>query len=324
MIKPWQQNSWQKLLTYYRSQRLPHALLLRGITGLGKQQVAQDFAQLLLCQNLAALKHSDFSCGTCYSCGLCCAASHPDCQIIQPATDGGIIKIEQIRQLHDLLTAKPHQGAYRCIIIKPAGAMNNYASNALLKILEEPPPQTVIMLIDEMRTSLAATIISRCQILNFTAPIAATAISWLQQQTLDPAALNTEAMWREILLATYGAPLLALEWQRQGIWSDYQQLSQQLLALTIGNADPLIVAERWHNSSLSWLLNTCLQQLMRMIISQQQPSPRLLAKLLTLATLLQDLLKEISGPYNLNNLLIIELIFIKWVEYTRDGGHHEL
>jgi DNA polymerase-3 subunit delta' len=158
-----QQNEWQYLLSRRDNNNLPHSLLITGQKGAGKTPFALAFAELLLCA-----EQGTKACGQCRSCKLFQAKSHPDFKFIQPEAGGKIIKIEQIRDVIDMLNKKAHQNGYQIIIIKPAHAMNNAASNALLKTLEEPQGQVMLMLLTEQPASLLPTIRSRCQRINFT------------------------------------------------------------------------------------------------------------------------------------------------------------
>lgn len=158
-----QQKEWQYLLNRRDKNNLPHSLLITGEQGAGKKTFALAFAELLLCDK----KGVAASCGQCRSCRLLQAESHPDLMVIQPEADSRIIKIEQIRNVIDMLSQKAHQGGYQIIIINPAHAMNAAASNALLKTLEEPQGDVMLMLLTNQPSNLLATIRSRCQRIAF-------------------------------------------------------------------------------------------------------------------------------------------------------------
>jgi DNA polymerase-3 subunit delta' len=105
------------------------------------------------------------SCGTCKSCRKILAGSHPD--IIQIKPSGPFIKIDQIRALLQTLSLKPYEALTRVVILAEAPSMNAAASNALLKILEEPPDRSVLVLIATRKSDLLPTIASRCQPVRF-------------------------------------------------------------------------------------------------------------------------------------------------------------
>ncbi len=318
MIYPWQTQQWEQLLRLRKEQRLPHALLFSGPAGLGKRALALEFAHLVFCQNS---KESDASCGACHACHLLRAGSHPDFRVLQPEEEGHAIKIDQIRELSEFTQQTSHQGGLRLVLIQPATAMNIAAANALLKTLEEPAPDTLLILISDNRTPLPITIRSRCQHLRFLAPPRETALTWLAAQ--DPA-----VAWEPILAATQGAPLLAYQWQQGGVWSSYQNFMTDLAALTRQEADPFQLAVQWKDANMLWVFDLFFQWLLKWMRMQEVPekSEGVLASalpgrissghLLEFVDYLQRLRLEALGPSNLNQQLMLESLFIRWVQYV--------
>ena len=113
------------------------------------------------------------SCGRCRTCRAISADRHPDIHLLAPT--GKMIKVEQIRQLRDTIAMKPFEATARVVIIEDAHAMNTPAANALLKSLEEPPPDTVFLLLTDQPGRMLPTVVSRCQVIRFT-PLSAEAI----------------------------------------------------------------------------------------------------------------------------------------------------
>jgi DNA polymerase-3 subunit delta' len=111
------------------------------------------------------LRQSKYPCGKCRSCRSIESGSHPDIIRIEPA--GSFIKIAQIRDLCDTLALKPYSARLRVVIINQAHTMNPSAANALLKMLEEPPDQTILILTAGQTSDLLPTIVSRCQQIRF-------------------------------------------------------------------------------------------------------------------------------------------------------------
>lgn len=156
---PWQTSNWQNLASSQQNKRLAHGLLLHGPKGIGKKAFAVDFAHWLLCEQPS----TDKACGQCKSCQLIKAESNPDLLYLQPEEEGKAIKVDQIRELINKISLTGHGQGYRVIIISPADALNINASNSLLKTLEEPPENTVLILISDKPSKLMATIRSRTQ-----------------------------------------------------------------------------------------------------------------------------------------------------------------
>ncbi|HLB57072.1 MAG TPA: DNA polymerase III subunit delta' [Coxiellaceae bacterium] len=155
-----QQSQFQLLQNAFAQNRLSHAYLLSGISGVGKTNFAKKFASILLCEK-------NHSCGTCRACKQLQSDSHPDFILIKPEEKSHSIKIDQIREMSDKVSRTAHAGGYQVVVISPADAMPIQAANALLKTLEEPFGKVIIFLIDDQKSILPATIISRCQKLFF-------------------------------------------------------------------------------------------------------------------------------------------------------------
>lgn len=222
----WQQAPAQRLIEYTQQNRLPHALLLHGTKGLGKLEFATAFAKFLLCTCNEDRK--------CQSCSLFEAGNHPDYLCIQPEESAKFIKIDQIRLLKSFLAQTKHISMNRVIIIEPCDLLNLAGANALLKCLEEPTPNTMIMLITANTNSLPATLISRCQRLNF--PCVDIASNQQQLSQFD----HTKNFAYALQLAS-GAPLLARQMLQDGKLEQFEQFAQSLLDLLSGHIDPLSV-----------------------------------------------------------------------------------
>lgn len=232
---PWHQTIWQNLTSSKHKQRLSHGLLFHGSTGLGKSILATQFAHWLLCEHPLAEK----ACGTCKSCLLIAADSHPDILNITPEETGKAIKVDQIRELITKVGFTSHNQGYRIIIITPADALNINASNSLLKTLEEPPENTLLILITNKLSKLMPTIRSRTQLVRFSLPTTEESLTWLNGQNLT----GTDA--EALLKLGAGAPLAALEMAnddglaiRTSLFNNWQELS-------IGRSDALESAAMW-------------------------------------------------------------------------------
>jgi len=203
MIYLWQQQNWQQLLARYRNGNLPHAMLFNGVAGLGKFIFAANFAKFLLCKNNNA--GNDYACETCASCKLFQANNHPDFLLVQPEEVGKAIKVEQIRQLIEDVGSTAHQGGMRVVVINAADAMNIAAANALLKTLEEPLGDVIIILVSSRPFALPITVLSRCQKIVMELPRSDLAFNWLKQEC-DAADIDAKMA----LNVAYNAPLQAL------------------------------------------------------------------------------------------------------------------
>ncbi|CAN2039918.1 DNA polymerase III subunit delta' [Candidatus Magnetomoraceae bacterium gMMP-15] len=146
---------------------IPHALLFTGIEGIGKADAAKKFAMACNCLNRFSegFEKKLHVCGTCRSCRKILSGNHPDIIMTEPSNS--IIRVDLIRRIKSVLSLKPIEAEIRMIIIVSAHSMNPEAANALLKILEEPPRQTILILTATDKSDLLPTIASRCQQLRF-------------------------------------------------------------------------------------------------------------------------------------------------------------
>ncbi len=217
----WQKPQWQHIMQH--GAKLPHALLLRGRAGTGKQDFALDVAKAVLCVQATELQ---VACGSCQSCNWFTEGTHPDFMLIGPEDAENAddvltntakkktakkpqISVAKIRQLLDYLTLSSHQvNSYRVIIIAPADMLNGVSANALLKVLEEPPAKTLFLLVTSQPQRLLATITSRCQAVDMQLPTRTEALAWLNAQTVSHA--------ESVLDLAGGAPLLALKIAEEG------------------------------------------------------------------------------------------------------------
>jgi len=202
-----------------RMARLPHALLIHGVRGVGKLTLAERIAQLLLCEQ------ENKPCGSCAGCRWYLAGTHPDFRRIEPealakepppAEEGAAeapakrakpsieIKVDQIRALEDFLNVGSHRGKLRVALVHPAEDMNEVSANALLKGLEEPPAGAIFLLVSHRPAQLLPTIRSRCVALPVALPAQDVARRWLESQQIKDA-----GRW---LAYAGGAPLRALDY----------------------------------------------------------------------------------------------------------------
>jgi DNA polymerase-3 subunit delta' len=173
---PWLDTAWQRLLT--TRARPAQALLLAGPRGVGKGALALAWAQALLCESPAA---DGGACGQCAACHWFDAGSHPDFRhvTLQEKTSkegetrlATAIEVEQAREAVDFVQLSTYRAGFRVVVVDPADSLNLAAANALLKVLEEPPLNTVFVLVSDQPRRLLPTIRSRCTRLDLGLPSA--------------------------------------------------------------------------------------------------------------------------------------------------------
>jgi DNA polymerase-3 subunit delta' len=224
IVYPWLESAWQFFADRLQAGRLAHALLIQGPAGTGKVDMARAMARTLLCVTPVA---GAGACGECRSCALLNRGAHPDWFPLTPPEDKHQITVDMVREATHGLTFTTTISARKVALIWPAESMNNNAANALLKCLEEPPGDTVIILVAHNPASLPVTIRSRCQAIPVAMPDRAVARGWLvSQQGLD------EETAAAALDAAGGAPLQALEYAESGQVAGHRDLIGRLAKLT--------------------------------------------------------------------------------------------
>jgi DNA polymerase-3 subunit delta' len=326
---PWHGAQWDALHARRRAAALPHALLLSGPQGLGKERFARVFAQALLC---AAPRADGPGCQGCPACVMFNAGTHPDYQRIAPVEEGKAVGIDQVRQLIAWIGLKSHAAGYKIALITQASRMTVEAANALLKTLEEPPSHSLLMLITDRPALLPATVRSRCQKIHFIPPVTAaaydTALEWLKKQLSAEDAQSAETL----LALAGGAPLRALEYAKQGMLKQRARLFSDMLRLTRGEADPVALAAAWlvpaqagmDLKQLIHLLSSWIADMLRLEASAQAPlnNPDLRVGLAVLAGAcpgrrLYDYLDRLSETTRLldkplNAQLLLEDLLLAW------------
>lgn len=260
-IHPWNQEIWQQLTL--EPERANHALLLHGNRGLGKKDIAAALAHFVLTEN-----HDQ-------SQSLFEAGSHPDLHVIAPeamldslrnetgsaaisATQSVMatfaeryieahsgkprkaITIDQIRKLSGALSTHPHISQHRVIVIYAAETMNRNAANALLKSLEEPPANTLFLLVTDDVSTLPKTIRSRCSLLSFKAPDRDAALSWLSLQKCIP-----EEELDTYLSIANNHPIRAIELFESGYLSDLKALLTDVNHMWMRRIEITGAAKKW-------------------------------------------------------------------------------
>lgn len=240
---PWLAYARAQIATAAARARLPHALLIHAARGLGAERLARWIAAFVLCEARA-----DAPCRRCAACRLAAVGNHPDLTWVTRAEDAKQLQIDQIRSLCDILALKSYRGGYKVAVIATADVMNANAANALLKTLEEPPPQSLLILCSARPSRLPPTVASRCQRLTIAAPPRQLALDWLSGQ-------DSSADWSRILGFACRAPLRALELHAGTFAELDRDMAQAVAQLARRELDIPAVAERWAKDALETRLD---------------------------------------------------------------------
>ena len=322
---PWQTELWGQLAG--RSQHA-HAYLLHGPQGIGKRALADRLMALLLCQRPAGE-----ACGQCKSCQLLAAGSHPDNFLLEPEEADKAIKVDQVRQLVEFVVQTAQLGGRKVVLIEPVEAMNINASNALLKSLEEPSGDTVLLLVSHQPSRLLPTIKSRCVQQACPLPSAAQSRAWLETALPETA----EDAREELLVLAAGSPLVALKLHEQGVPAQRVQVVEGVKKLLKGQVSPTQLAEGWNAVALltlfdwfhDWAHLILRYQLtedeeglglgdMRKVVQYlAQKSPQ--AQVLVLQDWILQQRQKVLGKANLNRTLLLEALLVSWAALPRQA-----
>ena len=248
-IHPWNQDIWQHLTL--EPERSNHALLFNGDAGLGKRDIALALAHFVLTDT-----HSQSE-------TLFNAGSHPDLHVLMPESEiqdnllGSFarryteqhsgkakktITIDQVRRLSGSLDTHPHISTHRLILIFYAETMNRSAANALLKSLEEPPANTLFLIVSDELSKLAKTIRSRCSLVSFRQPEFSSAKAWLEHDgTLPNSDIDT------YLSMSNNQPLEAIRLFEEDYLGALKSVFTDVNNLWMRKAEVTQVAKNWHD-----------------------------------------------------------------------------
>jgi DNA polymerase-3 subunit delta' len=215
-LLPWQADAAKGALA--KKSTWPQALLIHGPRGIGKHALALNFAQALLCE---APRPDFLPCGVCASCRYAMAGQHPDLmrlELLEIDPDEGsltvvdTITIDRVRALTDFAQLTSHRQRAKVAVIAPAERMNAAAANALLKTLEEPPPDTYVFLVSDQPGRLPPTILSRCRRFAAPRPTPAEAMTWLAARGVSqPGQALAQAAGAPLSALAYADPAIAAE-----------------------------------------------------------------------------------------------------------------
>lgn len=316
---PWQDSLWQQMAG--RAQHA-HAYLLHGPAGIGKRALAERLMASLLCKQPEGLE----ACGHCKSCSLLAAGSHPDNYILEPEEADKAIKVDQVRDLVSFVVQTAQLGGRKVVLVEPVESMNINAANALLKSLEEPSGNTILLLVSHQSSRLLPTIRSRC--VQQACPLPSETLS---QQWLAKALPDCSAEERaELLTLAAGSPLAAVKLQAQGVREQRatvvegvkKLLKHQSSATQLAeswNAIPLLLLFDWFCDWSSLILRYQLTQdeaglgledMRKVLQYLAQKTPQ--NNVLNIQDWILAQRQKVLSKANLNRVLLLEALLVQW------------
>jgi DNA polymerase III subunit delta' len=249
-LPPWLEAPFTNLVAALTGSRLPHALLIHGPGGWGEWGLADALALQLIERDY----RTSAPAGT---------VAHPDLRWVVPEGAGEQIKIDAVRSIADFIVQTPQIAPRKVAVIAGAEAMNQYAANALLKTLEEPPPNSYLILVSDALSEMLPTLRSRCQLVAIRPSDTATTLAWVRDQTSAADADLVTSLGFEYGGAPYRL-LAALE-------RNEQPIAVQLCDVVRRRQDPLALAEAWARGSTIELIERWMRYVPVVLTGRQVP-----------------------------------------------------
>jgi DNA polymerase-3 subunit delta' len=241
---PWLQQPMARVRAALASERAPHSLLVSGQQGAGLKVFADWLITLRHCVDVKRAP-----CGVCKSCVWNAQGNHPDHYLLTPLEDSREIRIDQVRELLDQLAMTGHGGRQRSALVFPAERLNRNAANSFLKMLEEPPGGSLLVLATASPSRLPATIRSRCLRIDLPLPSPADSATWLSERNG-----GKSESWRRVLSITGNRPAIVCESDLAAALQQVGELEADALALAAGEREPLLLAKQWDDEHYDFRL----------------------------------------------------------------------
>lgn len=318
-VLPWQSELWRQLAG--RAQHA-HAYLLHGPSGIGKRLLAERLMALLLCQRPTV----EGACGQCRACQLLAAHTHPDHYVLEPEEADKAIRVDQVRDLVGFVTQTAQLGGRKVVLLEPAEAMNLNAANALLKSLEEPSGDTVLLLVSHQPSRLLPTIKSRCVQQACPLPTRPQSLEWLASRLPELA----PALREELLALAGGSPLMAAQLHAQGVLEQRALVVDGVKKLHKAQQSPSQLAEGWNALPLGLLFDWFCDWTHLILRYQMTGDEAALGaadmrkvlqylgqkasrdKVMALQDWLLAQRQKVLGKANLNRALLLEALLVQW------------
>ncbi len=319
----WLNHAFEQVCLSHQRKKLAHGIMFVAPDGSGKLEFSKKLAAALLC--LESNERLTPACGECKNCHLVESQTHPDLTLLEQLVDNkgkqkNSIGIDQVRELSEKLVETPQMGGWRIAIIASVEKLTRGAFNALLKTLEEPGNNTLLMMLADNSHRVPATIKSRCQLIKFDL-VGQQLSNWLVEQS----GKNAGEVQQALETCQY-SPFKSLEYLQSDLASAVQNLHQDLdgMLATKLSANQVIAKHAAKINDLWVQIANYFQKVQLSILDSNQQTYSSVPCSMP-AQIYQQLLDynraQCSGS-NLQNNLQLETILIPWFELGRKIVHY--
>ncbi|VFP88493.1 DNA polymerase III subunit delta' C-terminal domain-containing protein [Candidatus Erwinia haradaeae] len=248
---PWLNDSYRQILTQYILNRGHHALLIQSVPGIGSKLLVRAIERWLMCHQPQEIK----SCRKCHSCQLMISGNHPDLYHLESQKGQNTIGIDSVRKIKEKLYHHASLGGAKVCCLLEAHQLTDSASNALLKVIEEPPANTWFVLYLHDSDYLLETLRNRCVVWKLSVPDKKLSLMWLHRHHPSDMQKHNVA-----LRLSFGAPVKALELLSESCWKHRLQICNAFFKAIDGDILSLLPILYQNNTirCIEWLCSLLL------------------------------------------------------------------
>lgn len=307
---PWLRGAVDQFHQRMVNQRLPHAILLQGRAGDGAEILAQSLAKTALCAN----PELGFPCNQCKSCLLHSAETHPDYLKLVPGGASATVRIDDIRLLVERFATTAQISTRKCAVVLHAETMNTAAANALLKTLEEPPGDSLLILVTEGTKPLLPTVRSRCQPISMQSPNKKQITQWLEQRQLTGGASEG------LMEALDYQPLKIAQWVEEGLQKNWDHFQAVMTGVASSKLTPVMAAAECKDIGITDQLDWVDHKISAWVKQKAASGQALDRQWVRYLDQLVALRRELIHSANVNAQLFSENLFMLWQQFNRQLG----
>ena len=322
-LPPWAKEAHEQVSRSIIADRLPHALTVQGDNGIGIEMLAGAIASARLCEQVSrqvSAPNPDetapvLACGRCKSCELLAAGTHPDIKVLEPTGAANLIKVDQVRELIGFMAQTPQISQWKLCWIGDAHRMNQNAANALLKVLEEPQGESLLLLVTDRPQILLPTIRSRSRSLQVRPPSEPETLRYCEEKGV------AEGHIQQLLPVLGQRPHDIVAWAESDKLSAWQQLDEGLQQVSRGELSTQALTDVLKDlpveTILDWLISGVGRRVKAALLLEQSDGqsgidPESVKRWYSYYDWLIEMHRDVERGSNPNRQLLLDESFLRW------------